>query len=514
MLLIPALNLWLLINSVTASSSSSEESTSATKSLPSVFATLTNNGISYAVKAEFGSDNQSINLRVDIAQPYVWVVSSSLEASCNDPGNSTCVGNGSYNITSTNSSYDLGYEQDFTFLNGIEINGSLVQDNVKILNYNGSDDINVSLLDFINVNESSIGVGAFGLAGSISGETLSSLTNGTFLQTLVNQGEIPSNSYSFFAQNNKHLELTFGGLNPNHFIDDLVLFKNVPFIDSDSQQLYYNFPIIPLTQINVVASSGSSVILSSDDYPVLFDSRFTYSLLPFETIISLAIQLNAYYSSVDNLWLLKCSTGDLGATLAFQFANLTIQVPVSNFLKNLLEDDGTQIVFEDGDSACILTVLPDNTYGYSILGTNFLRSVFLAVDNDNQQLALAQAYNDFYLNQTEFSNSNYTTRTSTTIEYTESLIQSSTIPYAVPNNITDYTIFTFSVNSDQSASTIPEDITASVTDGTIYTGRGASTTDSNTASDSAKYSANGNTLRNEIGNTLFGVFVTLLSFLI
>lgn len=492
--------------------------TCSAQTLPSLTAVSIDKGISYSVFTQFGTPGQDNLLRVDIAQPYIWVVSASHgNEACDSAVNSTtlCAPHGLYNSTASNTSVNLNSYQELTFLNGIEINGSIMEDTAFFYDSDNFTGYEFPKVDFMAAEDLNVRVGALGLAGKSEGEN-DQFPNITFLSNMVAKGLINSSSYSFFPEDNENLKLTFGGLNPNEFINDLVVFQKIPFQATDAA-LSYDFPIVPITGISVVNSAGTSVGLSYDQYPVLLDSRITYSLLPYQVIISLAIQLNAYYSYDDNVWLAKCSTGTLGATLAFLFGNLTVQVPVSSFMTNLYDEDDNQVNFDDGDPACILTVLPNSNFGYSILGTNFLKSVFLAVDNDNHQIALAQAYNEFYKNQTSHQTKQFAnmTKTSTSsIPFTSSLIQSGTIPFASGHNLTSvYQDFTLSFNTALASSVIPPDITARVTHGTIYTGRVGASSPFSTAQETGNQTqeAFGVSLRGDIGFTILGL---LFSFLI
>lgn len=473
------------------------------KPLPTLHATGSTKQSVFHINATFGSPPQYEMLRVDTGQPYLWVlngntfdtceeeaeiesslsVHSSSEASQSTAASyyNPCISSGVYYIEDSPHAIDYNDWQRETFLNKIYVNGSVVQDVMSIddlITYNSSNETLVfESVDFLNANITDVRAGALGLAGPIANELTG--YNIYFLEMLKGEGLIETASYSYFAKDDTTLEVVFGGVNPNHFDNQLVGFDNIPYYDG--KNLFYNYPIVPLTSMSVKNEDGGSALLFDEtlEFPVLLDSRSVFTLLPLNTVINLAIQLNAYYSADDRSWLVKCSVGNLNAKISFQFGNLTVDVPVANMLREI-NSDSDPVVFDDGEKACLLGVIPLSAYGYSVLGANVLRSLYFAIDNESNKIALAQA-NNVDWNSMKNSDSITTSFTTTDLPLESSIIQSGTIPFAVNNNVTAG--MTFSFISEFSATTrIPPEVSARITSGVIYTGRTTNATSSSFSS--------------------------------
>ncbi|KAH3680444.1 hypothetical protein WICPIJ_008273 [Wickerhamomyces pijperi] len=476
---------------------------------PTIHATGTD-GLVYHVDVNLGYKPQEISLRVDIAQPHIWVLDSTFYPEC--PGgiyNSSahCQISGAYNLSDSITGV---VAQDpyvsYTFPDLVQINGTIVQDNyIQLLNLSTEgyyypddekdyrnanygtqhDNFNVSIPRFISVNSSNLRVGALGLAGPNTDDSY--MGNDNILKLLSSAEFINSSSYSLYPQDEYNLDIILGGVNQSLYFEPLVIFNKIPYLDrlsnSKRDTIRYNYPIIPLTNVLVNNAKGStvSVVSSSSDptnatiIPVMLDTRATYTYLPYDVVIKLAIQLNAFYSSQSNSWFVKCSVGQLGASLGFQFGNVTVNVPVSNFLAQVFQDvnETDPVLFDDGSDACLLSIVPNTRFGYSIIGSNVLQAMYLAVDNTNDQVAIAQANNGIYsqLNNTYLLKDPITT---TAGSFSASVILSdSGIPFVQGNNVSDIvTSVTFSSASlaTDGGSSYPAEITAMYTSGRLHTG--------------------------------------------
>ncbi|KAH3666420.1 hypothetical protein WICMUC_005688 [Wickerhamomyces mucosus] len=468
----------------------------STKLFPTFHATGTD-GFVYQVDVGFGTLSQEISLRVDIAQPYIWALDGDYYPSCSSVQNSTkCQSNGAYYVEDSPGGLVVSSETgNYTFLDLIQVNGSTVQENLltfgnlshKDYYYNDFDDyynpniktelnsFNLSDVRFIDANHSNIKIGALGLAGPDSDDDYSE--NDNFIELLKSEKFINSSSYSIYPKDDYKLDIILGAVNQSLYFEPLVKFDKLPYLDqlqsNGKDAIRYNYPIAPLTNMYITNKAGSKASVFSNQnqtVPVLLDSRAIFSFLPSDVIVNLAIQLNAYYSSSDSLWFVKCSVGNLGAALGFQFGNVTVNVPISNFIYPLYTDDDSEAVtFDDGEPACGWTVAPNSNLGYSILGTNVLQAMYLVVDNEADDIAIAQANNYYYsqLNNTHLSLSPITT----TAAYDSSVILSGNIPFTTANNITDTKVTFSSVSAASDQSTVYQGgATAIYSSGQIFTG--------------------------------------------
>ncbi|ODV61616.1 putative aspartic endopeptidase [Ascoidea rubescens DSM 1968] len=258
---------------------------------------------------------------------------------------------------------------------------------------------------------------------------------------------------SLFNSTNSGL-LILGGYNKNLFMGDLISFNFIPYIGclyntdnneyNDNDQNYLadsNLPILPLTGMSVTNDDNTSFWISNENFlsPVVLDSRVLYNYLPIELIIQLAIQLDAYYvldSSNNYEWLMKCSVGDINATVDFIFGNLTIKIPIYELIEPAYDSSSNSILTfsSTNQQACSLKFRPSYESGYSILGVPFLKYIYLVVDQENRQLAMAQSKSniDFLISNLDYeSNINQMV----TINSTSNQIL---IPSAKNNNITAY----------------------------------------------------------------------------
>ena len=270
-----------------------------------------------------------------------------------------------------------------------------------------------SNVPFVYANFSNVGVGSLALG-------ISQSDNGfkyNFISNFVINGLISSNSYSLAlgANNGTYPQLILGGVDKSLIYSDpknnenpdskMALFDFIPVQDesgmyiNDNGGLSTTAPAFPVYGWGVTSSStGQSVVFSSyynarteiASYPkpALIDSRHNYNFIPYSTLVEIAIELNAYYSSDLGIWLADCSVGDTG-TIDLYLGNYTIHMAISNFLNPALVK-GTSLVFSSGDPACYLTFLPDYYLGYSLMGTPLLKNIYLAIDNENRQMGISQ----------------------------------------------------------------------------------------------------------------------------
>lgn len=263
---------------------------------------------------------------------------------------------------------------------------------------------------FVYANFSDVGVGS--LALGISPASYGYKYN--FISNFVINGLISTNSYSLAlgAYNSTYPQLLLGGIDKNLIYDDpqssssplMALFDFVPVFDESGLYvpgggLTNTVPAFPIYGWGVTSSvTGQSVVFSSSyndrteiaDYPkpAIFDSRHNYNFIPYSTLVQIAIELDAYYSSDLGIWLADCSVGNAG-TIDMYLGNYTIHMAISNFLNPAIVNN-TNLVFSSGDSACYLTFLPDYYMGYSLMGTPLLKNIYLAIDNENRKMGISQ----------------------------------------------------------------------------------------------------------------------------
>ncbi|CAK9442270.1 uncharacterized protein LODBEIA_P60130 [Lodderomyces beijingensis] len=403
----------------------------------------------YNARFQFGGNSldddsetpiQKIGLRLDLTQPEIWVMNyanfigcsqlyqwiSSAEAQMSS-GTATatataslpqsittraeftenCAKRGVYTSTSLaampqpqdpNVAISNGESYMVPYMNQIVASGEFATDKI---NFNITNGMNFELdnVTFLDANETNMYVGGLGLALHAKGTG--------FLPRLVQAGIIRSPGYSLWFNNYSDVEHTFAQLIPGvvdqkYYIGDLHQFQIVPHVGSRYAQLpqidadlaALTLPVINLDDIRVEnLDSGESLSIKSNDeaLPVVLDSRIIYSYLPQSVIVNLAVQTNAYYSPEAGRWLVECDTLSSGnATIVFKLgSNLSIKVPTRDFITDAIYQNNL-LKFESGANACYLTFLPTESSGYSALGLPFLRHIYLVVDNEGGNIAVAE----------------------------------------------------------------------------------------------------------------------------
>ncbi|KAI5970204.1 YPS7 [Candida margitis] len=433
------------------------------------------------------SDSQGIGLRLDLIQPEVWVMNEDKYKECSEiyesrssilnqyssassiPSSVTdsplfttnCAKRGLYTSSETmpapsgvgDASIYNGDSYIIPYMNQIHAKGQFATDNFNF-NLTSGYNFQMSNFTFVNVNDTNVFVGGLGLASYPKG-------NG-FLSRLVQQSIIKSQSYSLWFSNSASTgnesiaQLIPGVVNRKYYVGDLYSVDMIPHtgVRYNSSQDSANgdlanliLPIVNVDNVKIErVDTGESVSIKSDEdevLPVLLDSRILYSYLPLNVIINLAIQTNAFYSSEANRWLVECDTltSNGNATIDFVIGSVTVQIPLLEFLVDAVYN-GYNLQFENGKKACYLTFLRNDYAGFNSLGLPFLKHIYLVVDNDGKQVALANSNKFLDVDQSELLHLqesdvlpayNYSSvapadKNISSIAY----IESGTIPFATP----------------------------------------------------------------------------------
>ncbi|CUS23486.1 LAQU0S10e01508g1_1 [Lachancea quebecensis] len=491
----------------------------------------------YYVNASFGTPGQPQMLRIDLVQPYMWVFNEDMRQMRQNrslrAGAETY-----YNATksSTHETLDGNRIWNMHFMDHIAFNGTTVVDEVDFAwsstssnsdiitedsnTTQGSSSVNISSISdkgfsFLSANEvaSYIQQGALGLAGRAAqtgydNDSSDFDSSYVLLDRLVDQGLIHTSSFSIWMgadiqdpleppePSNGCGKIIFGGVDTSLYTGDFVKFDTVPYYNARTGETSRGYPIIPLTMVNVKSKSGETKNMTSESFlePVLIDSRFRYNYLPLEIIVQIAMQANAYYVESLNRWLLACDVGRLGASIIFEFGNLSINVPLNNLMGPTFDTDtNSTLHFSNTQQACELKLLPNTASGFSILGGAFIRNVYMAAELESNQIALAQA--QIISSVTTTSDTSELVPTSKSSESGEtsgestnrpphanlksvetlSAIESGMIPFATTNNLTSFKTLVLSDKATKSASPnsrLFNQFTATISsDGVIFTGR-------------------------------------------
>ncbi|KOH01172.1 putative aspartic endopeptidase [Saccharomyces eubayanus] len=387
----------------------------------------------YFVNSTFGTPSQPQRLAIDIIQPYINLVSGMNESRCGIAD--ACRNAPHYFMNESTSSTPVspGQIYELFFVDGRVLNCTLVTDNMNFTNVSaenasassvkdlnekrdsvqfGSGSLSISNVSFFNIESSNFGTaGMLGLGGKIANpgtEYDSSQFTETsfFLSLLNNAGIIECPSYSLWLAGDTSTyqsykesipdcgKLLLGGVDPSLFTGTLGKFDLIPYVDPASNAVSIGYPIIPLGPIYIISNSGQSMNMTSKDFlsPVLLDSTSSVSYLPTSTIIQIAVQIAATYVESLDRWLVQCSMADMGVTLGFMFRALKIEIPLSDLLSSTYDTTtNSSMFFSSGEEACFLTLYANTNTGVNILGEAFMKNIYMAMNLDDNTIAIAQA---------------------------------------------------------------------------------------------------------------------------
>ncbi|ODV79717.1 acid protease [Suhomyces tanzawaensis NRRL Y-17324] len=404
-------------------------------SLPRIYLTALSGDAAYNLHARVGDVNhgQDMLLRLDIIQPEGWVMNANSFYDCSYLDswfdseeslfsissypplltqapeyraticamggrytNSLAIGSGLAVSTSVAQPAPTvaGIANDaphrLPYFNGNNVLGVWQTNNLSI---NVSSEAVLALLDFtfLDASISNLYYGGLGLAGNPRGSG--------FLYGLRDRGVIPSPGYSVWFQNRTMWEASEGVLMPGYvdalcFEEPFYSYLILPHEGPTDSAPDVILPALLLDDLSVKnTQSGQTVSLKTNNasIPVVLDTRSYLTYLPVNTIINLAMQVNAFYSEDVNQWLVGCDRlKNASATVNFRFDDLEISLPLSKFIAPFYYDD-TTVKFPDGSAACNFLFLPSSVIGYNTLGLPFMSSIYFAVDNEGRNIAIARS---------------------------------------------------------------------------------------------------------------------------
>ncbi|EJS42222.1 yps7p [Saccharomyces arboricola H-6] len=507
----------------TTTTAKSEASSSMDDAFPVLLIGRDGRG-NYYVNSTFGTPSQFQRLAIDIIQPYMNLVSG-INSSLWE-GSYIHNGVPLYAINESTSSIPVspGQIYELSYIDGRAVNCTLVTDDMNFTNVlaeNSSttlltnlvekeDDmqfdsgsLSLSNVSFFNIESANFEtLGLLGLSGKITnpGSDIDSsqyTENSYFLSLLKDANFIESSSYSLWLAGDtstyqtytdpiyKCGKLILGGVDPSLFTGTLGKFDLIPYVDPVSNAVSIGYPIVPLGPIYIVSSSGQSLNMTSKDFlsPALLDSTSSVSYLPTSTIIQIAVQIAATYVESLDRWLVQCCMADMGVTLGFRFRDLTINIPLRDLLSATYDTStNTSMFFSSGQEACFLTLYANTNTGLNILGEAFMKNIYMAMDLEDNTIAIAQAKKVRDDGLAEEVNE---TNVSTAIKK----IKSGYIPYAkVMNSSSTKNLTLYPSYRSGYMFTVPGQLTAAYSNGVI-TGAGRSFYDTSRTSTSPRSSS-------------------------
>lgn len=363
-----------------------------------------------------------------------------------------------------------GQPYSINYVNQILADGELFSSNLTFISSNNKV-IELPDFTFNLVNDTNVFEGGLGLAGNPYGSG--------FLDSLKLNEYINSSGYSLFFQNDTRPFglLLPGSVNTKYLSGDFYEFDLINYtgINDNDNNNFVKLPILQLDDLIIENSkNGNTLSLNSNisSIGVLLDPRSYYTYLPLETLVNLAMQINAVYNYQTDRWIVQCdNVYENQPILQFVFGPLKINIELSAFTSEAYFN-GQSLQFNNGEKACFLQFLPSSSSGYFILGSDFIRQIYLAVDNEGDKIALANTNQNLDINLEDFSFSNNPSSfhprnltNSKSIDY----ISSGKIPFATHHKISDPVTWSYSTNTDSTTDIPARFLGAVIESGKILT---------------------------------------------
>lgn len=289
---------------------------------------------------------------------------------CTQNGSFATAGSDSLQFNKSAPDFEIYYADD------TEASGVWVHDQVQIHNTTVKD------LSFAVATRSSSTIGVLGIGLPVLEGTnvytySDSYTYENLPMKLKTEGIIKTNMYSLYLgePTSEKGTILFGAVDKAKYEGSL---SNHSFVMTDEDELDVKGPAriaINVDDIDVSTAKLTSSILGTS-YPAVLDTGATYSYFPTYKASALADEIGGEYLQYYGAYKIPCDIKDIEVN--FGFANTVIKVPISDLIIDTVEDT----------KSCFLGVLPSLELHY-LLGDNFLRHAYVAVDLENKQIGMA-----------------------------------------------------------------------------------------------------------------------------
>jgi yapsin 1/2 len=344
----------------------------------------------YCGNISIGSQHQNIRALFDLGTSQLSALSPNVQYCLNtDPCHQSTAHQNNYdpNLSETATNLTKPFEasvSNATF-SGVLYEDSVVLGGIELFSLQPLMSLGLSvdkqpfgLTHEIRVSHSHISPNHYsyaGVAGLSSCSSQGTNTAASFLQSLSTNGHVQSPGFSLWMNPSTSTgEIVFGAVDTSKISGSLYLFNLVNPSSGYSVNL------------NKIAFSSTGSTPSFPQIESVFDTSTESVILPrsWESIASL---FNGQISQNSTL-LVPCSSTN--ANVEFELGSgITISIPISAFVGSTTELDGlcqSPFSFTDGPQF--------------VLGTSFLRHVYLVLNSDSSQGAIAQA--NFTNNQSNF----------------------------------------------------------------------------------------------------------------
>ena len=334
-------------------------------------------GLFYAANVSVGTPPQPMRMIIDTGSADFWVNTPTSDlcakvSACEDFGVYTANSSSTYRYIDGN--FNISY-QDGGSATGDYVSDTLTVGGLQVPN------LQMGVAYHSETNQNVWGVGYPIIEGG------DSYPNAPF--QMVIDGLISSAAFSLWLndQENATGSILFGGVDTARYSGSLQTLPIIPYgTSSDHGPAKYIELQINLTSVSAMIN-GKTTKLGTSLQPevALLDSGATACYFPDTIAQSIYTAVGATYNVTSSEAACPCSVATLNATLNFDFANKTITVPISEFVRQPSDPNPVP-----GGEACLLAVLPSSGGSSYVLGDPFLRSAYVVYDLSNNEIAIAQ----------------------------------------------------------------------------------------------------------------------------
>ncbi|GMG07565.1 unnamed protein product [[Candida] boidinii] len=276
-----------------------------------------------------------------------------------------------------------------SYLGGYGVEGSYGFDTVII-----DDDIVLRDFPFAVGNVSTMEMAGILGIGLPHGEALyvsDNVTYENFAFQLVKNGVTQSATYSIalaaIDDDDKDGDFLLGAIDHSKYSGDFLRFP-IPPTSLSSRLLTHVAVTLNEVYVGAAASlddnNNINAIVKAPIYigsvPVLLDTGSSYVNFPQSFIDGIAHHFNFTYDSYGDQYYTQCSDISTDYFVGVNTQGLDLTVPLSYLLETA--------ELENGERVCVLMIQPSEVF---VLGDNFLRGVYMAVDLQNSEVALGNA---------------------------------------------------------------------------------------------------------------------------
>lgn len=383
------------------SNDSEPSSSGANKQTGAFFLSLDNTQTLYTATLKVGSPPQEVQVMIDTGSSDLWFISSGNSQCKANGGSIDCDQYGVFDKLKSSSWHDNKTDYSISYYDGDKASGTMGQDNITF-----AAGFLIENANFAVIENTTSSIGVFGVGYPELEAVKPKYTNLPF--AMKEQNLIAKVAYSLYLDSRDAAQgyILFGGIDHAKYTGDLKAFD---IVKSNDKYVYSQIPLTSVVsslnnytnayglpagtnhpKVGAVIYNGTDSFnggIDLKDTPTLLDTGTTYSYLSKDQVESIVgLFGNVTYNDAGKAYEVPCWVGNPGNYLEFNFKNEQyIKVPTSEFVISV----GT---YASGAELCVFGILPGT---HSILGDNFMRSVYAVFDLEDHVISIAQAaYND------------------------------------------------------------------------------------------------------------------------